>query len=142
MASGIIESIKSLRNSMGLGNTTGALPVANGGTGSTSVADIKTTLGLNITTASVTTTYGILYGYKIPGLRLCCITIVGNSIDIPTGDTTVTSTFPYPPAAEVNIALGKAVYVTITSSGAISWHNGTGSKQRWCSGSSAFITAT
>lgn len=36
---------QNLRNKMGLGNTTGALPVANGGTGSTTAAGARTNLG-------------------------------------------------------------------------------------------------
>ena len=39
-------SIKNLRNTMGLGNTTGALPVANGGTGATTPTGIKSSIGV------------------------------------------------------------------------------------------------
>ena len=35
------ESYQSLRNNMGLGNTLGALPVENGGTGTTSIEGVK-----------------------------------------------------------------------------------------------------
>ena len=118
------------------------IPIEKGGTGATTAAGARTNLNLDIVSSSVTSTYGVLYGRKIPGLKLCCITIVGNSVYIPTGDTNVPQTFPYPPVSETNIVLGKAVYVTITSTGAMSWHNATGSQQRYCSGSSAFITAT
>lgn len=117
-------------------------PISKGGTGATTAAGARTNLDLDVTSSSVTTTYGILYGRKIPGLKLCCVSIVGNSTYIPTGDSNVPHTFPYPPAQETNIALGKAVYVTIMPTGAMSWHNATGSQQRYCSGSSAFITAS
>lgn len=38
---------QAMRNAAGLGNTTGALPVANGGTGATTAANAKTNLGLS-----------------------------------------------------------------------------------------------
>ena len=38
-------TIKQLRNTMGLGNTTGALPIENGGTGATTAADALSNLG-------------------------------------------------------------------------------------------------
>lgn len=118
------------------------LPVSKGGTGSTTASGARTNLDLDAVSSSVTTTYGVVYGRKIPGLKLCCVSVVGNSIYIPTGDSNVPHTFPYPPAQETNIALGKGVYVTIMTTGAMSWHNATGSQQRYCSGSSAFFTAS
>lgn len=42
-----------IRNSLGLGNTTDALPVANGGTGQTTAAGIRNALGLGNTTGAV-----------------------------------------------------------------------------------------
>jgi hypothetical protein len=42
-----------IRNTLGLGNTTGALPVANGGTGATTVAAARNVLGLGNTTGAV-----------------------------------------------------------------------------------------
>jgi len=47
------------RNAMGLGNTTGALPVANGGTGATTAAAALTALGLTATAAELNTLDGI-----------------------------------------------------------------------------------
>ena len=38
-------SVASARNNLGLGNTTGAVPIANGGTGATTVATARTNLG-------------------------------------------------------------------------------------------------
>ena len=40
-------TLAAARNAMGLGNTTDALPIANGGTGSTTAANAKTALGIN-----------------------------------------------------------------------------------------------
>lgn len=119
-----------------------AVPINKGGTGATSAAGARTNLDLDVVSASVTTTYGVVYGRKIPGLKLCCVSVVGNSINIPVGDSNVPQTFPYPPASETNIALGKGIYVTLSSTGAMSWHNATGAQQRYCSGSSAFITGS
>ena len=42
-----------IRNTLGLGNTTGALPVANGGTGQTTAAGIRNALGLGNTTGAL-----------------------------------------------------------------------------------------
>lgn len=42
-----------IRDSLGLGNTTGALPIANGGTGATTVADARNALGLGNTAGAV-----------------------------------------------------------------------------------------
>lgn len=64
-----------LRNKMGLGNTTGALPVANGGTGATTVAAAKNNLGL-ADVARVTKSFSLESGritgsvtyYKASGL--------------------------------------------------------------------------
>ena len=51
---------QNLRNTMGLGNTTGALPIANGGTGAISVSAARTNLGVPPTNhASSATTYGV-----------------------------------------------------------------------------------
>lgn len=43
---GAIANVQSLRAEMGLGDTLGALPVANGGTGSTNTADALANLGV------------------------------------------------------------------------------------------------
>lgn len=61
-----LTTVASIRNKLGLGNTSGALPIANGGTGKTSAADAVTALGIGdafivrnvtitITTAASTT---------------------------------------------------------------------------------------
>ena len=42
-----------VRNTLGLGNTTGALPIANGGTGATSAAAARNALGLGNTTGAL-----------------------------------------------------------------------------------------
>jgi len=44
---------QALRNTMGLGNTTGALPLANGGTGQTTAAAARNALGLGSTTGAL-----------------------------------------------------------------------------------------
>lgn len=46
-------SVQEARNAMGLGNTTGALPIANGGTGQTTAALARNALGLGNTTGAL-----------------------------------------------------------------------------------------
>ncbi len=46
-------SVAAARNAFGLGNTTGALPIANGGTGQTSVAAARNAFGLGNTTGAL-----------------------------------------------------------------------------------------
>jgi len=46
-------SLQAVRNAMGLGNTTGALPVAQGGTGATNLETLKQNMGLKIFTGRI-----------------------------------------------------------------------------------------
>lgn len=46
-------TLAGIREALGLGNTTGALPIANGGTGATTVADARNALGLGNTSGAL-----------------------------------------------------------------------------------------
>lgn len=46
-------TVAAARNNLGLGNTSGALPIANGGTGATTVATARNALGLGNTSGAV-----------------------------------------------------------------------------------------
>ena len=52
-----------MRNAAGLGNTTGAVPVANGGTGATAKRQAKINLGITAGTGAAPSsgTYGDIY---------------------------------------------------------------------------------
>jgi hypothetical protein len=50
---------QAMRNTMGLGNTTGALPAANGGTGLTSITNITANLGSTTAANALTTNIGV-----------------------------------------------------------------------------------
>lgn len=58
-----VTSAAAFRNSLGLGNTSGALPVANGGTGATAKRQAKINLGITAGTGAApsTGTYGDIY---------------------------------------------------------------------------------
>ena len=58
-----ISSAAAFRNILGLGNTSGAVPVANGGTGATAKREAKINLGITSGTGSAPSsgTYGDIY---------------------------------------------------------------------------------
>lgn len=58
----ILLPIQSVRAAMGLGDTTGAVPVANGGTGGTTAAAARTNLGVAYTQTTTANGY-----YQLPG---------------------------------------------------------------------------
>ena len=69
-------TVADVRNTLGLGNTTGALPVANGGTGATSIdAAIKALFG----TSSIGSSTKPLY-YNGAALKACADSIGGGGI--------------------------------------------------------------
>lgn len=79
-----------IRNAIGLGNTTGAVPIANGGTGATTAAGAKTNLGF-ATMASYTGTLNTTWSGSNPYSQ--AITITGIvATDAPVIDLTLSGT--------------------------------------------------
>ena len=67
------STVAGARNALGLGNTTGALPIANGGTGATTASQARANLGLDSTTGLVPTgTIVAFSGNNIPSGYLGC----------------------------------------------------------------------
>lgn len=98
LANGYIKAAD-LRSKIGLGSSTGALAVANGGTGATTATAARTNLGISASA----NTGNYYYRIKVGGVQVVCMYLHCGGIDASHTFSTNTFTIPWPFTTAPNV---------------------------------------
>lgn len=133
-------SLQATRNAMGLGNTTGALPVANGGTGQTGSTSTNCTLTSGITgTLYQARKWGNTVTLFLNAIKLNAAlsngAVTGTLLTVPSGYRPANAVYAVVAHSDNGVA-----YAQVTSAGAVTLRNRTGSSI--ASGSTFSVTIT
>ena len=109
-------TVAAARNALGLGNTSGAVPIANGGTGATTVAAARNALGLGNTSGAVPIANGGTGATTVAAARNALgLGNTSGAVPIANGGTGATS------ASDARSKLGAASRVSYTATITTTW---------------------